>query len=127
MAGCTVKRAAKGCPGLKARRREGERPSQDQVRTERVRPDAILRRDVYALHGCRCLCCGETEKIELDHVIPVSLGGSNDVDNLQPLCRSCNSKKADRYIDFRGDQAAGPEVLRTARDRRRDPVRRIGG
>jgi 5-methylcytosine-specific restriction endonuclease McrA len=32
----------------------------------------------------------------IDHIIPVSRGGTNDVDNLRLLCRSCNSKKGAR-------------------------------
>jgi hypothetical protein len=33
--------------------------------------------------------------------MPLLLGGSNDIGNLQPLCRSCNAWKGARYIDFR--------------------------
>jgi 5-methylcytosine-specific restriction endonuclease McrA len=36
--------------------------------------------------------------LEIDHVRPLALGGSNDVDNLQLLCRRCNRSKRDRWV-----------------------------
>jgi len=51
-----------------------------------------------------CLCCGRKEpdiKLTLDHVIPVSLGGENVIENAQPLCQSCNSSKNAKHIDYR--------------------------
>lgn len=37
-----------------------------------------------------------------DHVVPVLFGGSNDISNIQPLCRSCNSSKGASTVDYRG-------------------------
>jgi 5-methylcytosine-specific restriction endonuclease McrA len=50
----------------------------------------------------RCLCCGRTfEKLSPDHVIPLSLGGGNTIDNIQPLCFPCNRNKGAKVIDYR--------------------------
>ncbi len=49
-----------------------------------------------------CLGCGmKSYKLTIDHVIPVSLGGTNTIDNIQPLCSKCNSKKHTKIIDYR--------------------------
>lgn len=51
--------------------------------------DAIWNRD----HG-KCVYCGSTEKIHIDHIIPFSKGGSDDIKNLQLLCQKCNLEKS---------------------------------
>lgn len=43
-----------------------------------------------------CPACGKFEpdiKLTIDHIIPVSRDGTNDINNLQPLCGPCNSRK----------------------------------
>lgn len=49
----------------------------------------------------RCLVCGENNPLTADHIVPVSMGGSNDINNIQPLCQSCNSTKWTQTIDYR--------------------------
>jgi len=43
-----------------------------------------------------CWICGSTEKLTIDHIVPVSRGGDNSIENLTTLCKSCNSSKGSR-------------------------------
>ena len=69
-----------------------------------------------AKYGNRCLCCGRTEEtlvrlglvLAADHVVPVKLGGTSFIENIQPLCHSrqakaggCNNTKAATHVDYR--------------------------
>lgn len=57
--------------------------------------------DLCARYDHRCLCCGERKPLSRDHVVPVTSGGLDTIENLQPLCRVCNSRKNNRTIDYR--------------------------
>jgi 5-methylcytosine-specific restriction endonuclease McrA len=48
-----------------------------------------------------CGKCGTCEDLTVDHVLPLSKGGSHTTDNLQILCRSCNATKRQRSDDYR--------------------------
>lgn len=52
--------------------------------------------DLGRRDGFHCQHCRETRNLEIDHVVPLSRGGSNDFGNLQILCKSCNCRKGDR-------------------------------
>ncbi len=58
----------------------------------------------------RCELCGisaDEKALEVDHILPRNLGGSDEQHNLQALCYSCNATKRDRDdTDFRGMSAA---------------------
>lgn len=55
-----------------------------------------IREAVYKRDGGRCVVCGTTVDLTLDHIIPWSLGGPDTEENLQVMCRSHNSSKGAR-------------------------------
>jgi 5-methylcytosine-specific restriction endonuclease McrA len=59
-------------------------------------------RELCDRYGNKCLCCGDTEALlEADHVVPLTRGGSDDINNIQPLCGYCNRKKFLKIVDYR--------------------------
>lgn len=73
----------------------------------KVRNPGHKRELLYKRQNGRCALCGKKLQIDdfmstedyltFDHILPVSRGGSNGLNNLQGLCRRCNHEKQDRY------------------------------
>lgn len=70
---------------------------------------AVLKGFMRKRHACRlinflkynrteCEYCHRAVRLTIDHIIPRAVGGKNNLDNLQLLCRPCHEKKS-REID----------------------------
>ena len=82
-------------PELKVEKRQRER--QDRQHLGRM-PRRFKQRQFAKQHGLCAGCRGKhkIEQLTIDHVCPVSNGGTNAEANLQLLCMPCNSSKGDR-------------------------------
>lgn len=52
-----------------------------------------LRDTIFARDNNKCLRCGATEDLTVDHIFPRSIGGTHAPANLRTLCRACNSRR----------------------------------
>lgn len=64
-----------------------------RARHHKKKIPAHLRIAVYERDEYRCCDCGGHRDLSCDHRIPESRGGETTMENLQTLCRKCNSKK----------------------------------
>jgi 5-methylcytosine-specific restriction endonuclease McrA len=56
-----------------------------------------------AQYNWTCPACRKQEpdiKLTQDHIVPLTKGGSDNIENIQPLCKSCNSTKHTRIIKY---------------------------
>lgn len=86
-----------------------EEESRVQQRTERVyrrRPlTRVITNRVFRRDGFVCKHCGAepgVEKLHIDHILPLSAGGTNDLTNLQVLCEPCNLAKSNKIVPIAG-------------------------
>ena len=54
---------------------------------------------IYHRDNFRCVYCGASTPLSLDHVVPRSHGGGNESANLVTACVSCNASRQHRIID----------------------------
>jgi hypothetical protein len=74
-------------------------PSAREPTAERSRREPIperVRHEVWRRDQGRCVDCGSRERLEFDHLIPVSKGGSNTARNIELRCERCNRSKGAR-------------------------------
>ena len=72
-----------------------------------------------------CACCKAPFNeitISADHVIPLACGGTNTINNIQILCKRCNSQKSTKAIDYRGSSPVVLNVKRIKERKKREPV-----
>jgi 5-methylcytosine-specific restriction protein A len=65
-------------------------------KTPRIPIPPEVRKYVFNRDKYQCQSCGQTNletNLTIDHIIPLALGGQNDISNLQTLCFSCNQQK----------------------------------
>jgi hypothetical protein len=86
---------------LKELREENKRLSSKYLKRARHQILDKVKKAVFKRDGYICLCCGATEDLTVDHIVPISKGGNNKASNLQTLCFNCNLRKGDSYFDYR--------------------------
>ena len=60
--------------------------------------------------GGKCACCGcklTTKTLTVEHIIPISRGGKNDMENLTALCETCNKDKSN-LLPWQSRRRSGP-------------------
>jgi 5-methylcytosine-specific restriction endonuclease McrA len=56
----------------------------------------------FVQQGVSCAKCQSKDNLEIDHIVPRSIGGTNQIKNLQILCSFCNKSKNNKEcIDYR--------------------------
>ena len=83
------------------RRRDAAGPRR---RLERLHRDITLKELKRRYGKSECFRCDTKKDLTIDHVVPRSRGGPDDIDNYQILCRDCNQRKATSCTDYRPTQ-----------------------
>ena len=64
----------------------------EELKRPRIPED--IRIKVWQRDEGKCARCGSREKLEYDHIVPISKGGSNTLRNIELLCEGCNRSKS---------------------------------
>jgi 5-methylcytosine-specific restriction endonuclease McrA len=70
---------------------------------------ALTRPNVFLRDGHKCVYCGSTFGLTLDHVYPKSKGGLHKWNNVVTACKACNGYKSDTTLEDLREQASTPE------------------
>ncbi|MGH2843603.1 MAG: HNH endonuclease [Solirubrobacteraceae bacterium] len=71
--------------------------------------------------GHRCTQCGSRMHLTVDHIVPVSQGGSHDLSNLATLCETCHHSKTGRQHGYGSQPPKDPPATPRTRWLRGDP------
>lgn len=70
----------------------------EDLNYERPRIPEKVRIEVWRRDSGKCARCGSREKLEYDHIVPISKGGSNTARNIELLCETCNRGKSNNVV-----------------------------
>lgn len=88
----------KSNPEINHKIRENRRVLEYEAEGSHTLDEWILKKDEYYN---KCGYCGESKKLTKDHKTPLSRGGTNNIENIIPACKECNSAKCDKtYEEF---------------------------
>lgn len=63
----------------------------------------FFKEELIEKNGAYCEMCGQTDvPLQVDHIVPISKGGLNEISNMQLLCYKCHMKKHNYYFDELG-------------------------
>lgn len=102
-------KSASGINGASSKWGETSNKTPGRIRSERLAAARALGthtadewKVLVSVCGNKCVKCGNSEStIVKDHIKPLYQGGSDSIDNLQPMCCSCNSRKGPEAKDYR--------------------------
>ena len=85
----------------KTRLRNSARKSKSTIGkcATRLQKQCLLQAQKYKCTSCSATITGTNRDAHVDHIMPLALGGSNDLANLQWLCQPCSSMKSDKHPD----------------------------
>lgn len=96
------------------------------IMANRIQFNDFQKKSVYAKCNGKCAICGKPvkfKKMTIDHITPLSRGGTNDIKNLQLACKRCNSMKSNMTMDDMMGQIS--EILKY--NRKQKLIRVLGG
>lgn len=70
------------------------------ARRGRIKASAklVTVKEIAKMYASVCTYCGSSDKIEIDHIVPLSKGGRHSIGNLTPACRVCNASKGNKFL-----------------------------
>lgn len=69
-----------------------------RVRQQMAGTYQVSKDEIHKLSRGSCFYCGSVERIEIDHVMPLSRGGTHSIGNLVSACLKCNRSKGSKTI-----------------------------
>jgi len=58
----------------------------------------IYKKELFKIYNSPCFYCGSLNKITIDHIVPISRGGTHSIGNLVAACAFCNGSKSSKFL-----------------------------